>query len=300
MVGKDLFVLTNVFLDNSHCTNHLRCSLPFLCKIQVRAVIDKKKIAGTFPCLLLDEAQDFTALEVANFLSLGRTVFAVADIRQQIYERDDAAFKKLCDNVHTVETLKYHYRNGREICKFVDALRKDEGATPPMIDTSRYDEAVAPSSVSWKSCDLFDDQIGTVISTLETQIIAYPTEVIAILCPNNSQVKHVMNMLSAKGIDFSDNYVQVTLGGAEQAGVFVSTIHSAKGLEFRAAHLVGLEGLMNLPHSRGLVFTACARTKTSLALYHSGRINLFLRQLYADLYEQEKEVATSEAFGKVV
>ena len=35
MVGKDLFVLTNVFLDNSHCTNHLRCSLPFLCKIQV-------------------------------------------------------------------------------------------------------------------------------------------------------------------------------------------------------------------------------------------------------------------------
>jgi hypothetical protein len=34
MVGKDLFVLTNVFLDNPHCTNHLRCSLPFLCKIQ--------------------------------------------------------------------------------------------------------------------------------------------------------------------------------------------------------------------------------------------------------------------------
>ena len=36
MVGKDLFVLTNVFLNNSHCTNHLQCSLPFLCKIQVR------------------------------------------------------------------------------------------------------------------------------------------------------------------------------------------------------------------------------------------------------------------------
>ena len=35
--GKDLLVLTNAFLDNSHCTNHLRCSLPSLCKIQVRA-----------------------------------------------------------------------------------------------------------------------------------------------------------------------------------------------------------------------------------------------------------------------
>ena len=34
-MGKDLLVLTNVFLDNSHCTNHLQCSLPFLCKIQV-------------------------------------------------------------------------------------------------------------------------------------------------------------------------------------------------------------------------------------------------------------------------
>ena len=30
-------MLTNVFLDNSHCTNHLRCSLPFLCKIQASA-----------------------------------------------------------------------------------------------------------------------------------------------------------------------------------------------------------------------------------------------------------------------
>ena len=30
MVGEDLLVLANVFLNNSHCTNHLRCSLPFL------------------------------------------------------------------------------------------------------------------------------------------------------------------------------------------------------------------------------------------------------------------------------
>ena len=41
MVGKDLFVLTNVFLNNSHCTNHLQCSLPFLCKIQARAIASK-------------------------------------------------------------------------------------------------------------------------------------------------------------------------------------------------------------------------------------------------------------------
>ncbi|MBI3284810.1 MAG: hypothetical protein HYZ65_08180 [Burkholderiales bacterium] len=44
MSGKVLLVLTNAFLDNSHSINHLRRSLPFLCKIQVKS--NKRHVQG--------------------------------------------------------------------------------------------------------------------------------------------------------------------------------------------------------------------------------------------------------------
>jgi ATP-dependent exoDNAse (exonuclease V) alpha subunit len=44
------------------------------------------------------------------------------------------------------------------------------------------------------------------------------------------------------------------------------TVHSAKGSEFRAVHL--LEGEAFKPHNRELAFTAATRAKTEVSVYH--------------------------------
>ncbi len=263
----------------------------------IRKVIEKKGLKGSYECLLLDESQDFLPMEVNNFVDLGRTVFAVADSRQQIFTNNEG-YELLLERIGQPKVLRFHYRNGKPICELSDRLRKDESSTPPMTPTCNYKDS-AQSSVTWTTHASLQDQCDKVVEALATQIVAYPNEVIAVLCPRKEAVKTAIGALSGKGLQVSSNFAELALSESSNSKIFVSTIHSAKGLEFRAVHLVGIEGLMGMPHSRGLAFTGVTRAKTSLSLYHTGRIQGFLEQAFQDMYgETKKDVSLSEAFGK--
>ena len=50
--------------------------------------------------------------------------------------------------------------------------------------------------------------------------------------------------------------------------VVLSTTMGAKGVEFRAAHILAADNLKRFPTQRNLTYTAVTRTKTSLSVYH--------------------------------
>ena len=58
--------------------------------------------------------------------------------------------------------------------------------------------------------------------------------------------------------------------------IVITTFHAAKGLEFRALHLVGCCQLKKFHNNRQMAFTAVTRAKTSLAVYHSEDLHSYL------------------------
>jgi superfamily I DNA/RNA helicase len=62
----------------------------------------------------------------------------------------------------------------------------------------------------------------------------------------------------------------------QQRDICVCTLHSAKGLEFRAFHILAAEGLKKFPMQRELTFMGVTRAKTSLCIYHSGDLPSYL------------------------
>ena len=68
----------------------------------------------------------------------------------------------------------------------------------------------------------------------------------------------------------------------QKARICVTTIHSAKGLEFRALNIVYAEGLRRFQaQQRKLSYVAVTRAKTSLTVYHENPLPGFFKEALA-------------------
>ena len=226
-----------------------------------------------------DEAHDFLPEEIELFARLGHKLFAVADKRQKIYS-GEAPFSILeCVTDYQV-TLRHHYRNGYNICQFADLLATDRSSFEAIAPSSNYDERARPSAVLTHRCESLDEEIDRVFQKLDNQLKAYPDELIGIISPSKTATTRVWQRVSAS------KYVGIaTYQGEGQNISFdptiricVSTLHTAKGLEYRALHVVGCEEFKGRPLPRSLAFTAVTRAKTSLDLYYSGELMGFVEE----------------------
>jgi hypothetical protein len=86
---------------------------------------------------------------------------------------------------------------------------------------------------------------------------------------------------------------------ADSRPIWISTIASAKGLEFRALHIAGLD-LINKcgPQQKKLAFTGITRAKTSLDLYHQAALPGYLRGAIHALHPVSKPPSMGDVFGK--
>jgi DNA helicase IV len=138
------------------------------------------------------------------------------------------------------------------------------------MPTSNYDERAFPSSVTVnKSADL-DAQAAKAIKAIELQMKAYLDEEFAILCLK-AVLRKVWEGVSRSTIatyailqSSEDGYVPFEDGKP----VCVCSVHGAKGLEFRTVHLLDAENVGKSPLRRNITYTAVARAKTSLGIYH--------------------------------
>ena len=256
-------------------------------------LIARRNLSNIYDAILLDEAQDYTLEEIAQFKRLGTQLFAVADSRQQIYKKEDteqeplAAIRAAVDHVHP---LRYHYRNGREICKLADRIAKDSTDYEPLTPTSNYNEAANPSKVAIVQGDL-DTQCREIAVALRTQLRVYLNEFLAVVCPLREHVNEVWARLQ-KETDLAPKLCKID--DDEDAfdpakPICVCTVHGVKGLEVRALHFAAAEHVKKVPHQRNVGFTAVTRAKTSLTIYHDGDLKGWFESAVAGMHPPKGE-----------
>jgi len=266
---------------------------------KIASVVESRHLGQLYDTILIDEAQDLLPEEVGLFKKLSRNIFATADIQQKIYAIPDS-FPAVSESVDGEHRLQYHYRIGRDICRLADALQKGNPDHRLLSEFCNYDEVARPSSAELIAAADFDSQIQLALESLPSQLEAYPEELIGIMCLNKERTFEIWDHIRSS--EFGK--IAVLQGGGENAPfgpdtrVCVSTLHSAKGLEFRASHVLGCESLEASPHSLNLTYTAITRTKTSLKMYYSQNVPGFLEQAFADLQLEHDTPGFDDIFGR--
>jgi superfamily I DNA/RNA helicase len=103
----------------------------------------------------------------------------------------------------------------------------------------------------------------------------YPGELLAVMAPKKASVARIWGELHetelAPFLTVEDAGEHLSFSSTEP--ICICSLHAAKGLEFRAVHIVNCEELRSFGLNRNLIYTGVTRTKTSLSLYCSGKIN---------------------------
>lgn len=266
----------------------------------MEGVVESNNLAGVYDALLIDEAQDCLPDEIRLLARLGDNLFCAADERQKIY-RGRSAMAEIGKHVDTTCALRFHYRNGLRICRVADEIGKGWRDYRPLLDTANYAEAANPSTVDQKRCASLDEQVSTVLQRLGNQIAAFPDELIGVLCPTTDTMHAVSAMV--ENSHFAEHAFVLHSSSDESfpqgKPVVISTFHAAKGLEFRAAHLLACDELTSpsFRNNRQITFMAVTRAKTALSVYYSGPIHGYLESALASVEPDAPPPSLDEVFG---
>jgi len=255
-----------------------------------------------FDAIFIDEGQDCLPEEVELFSRLSEVLFVVADDKQKIYDTPDCV-SFLKNKIPAAQTtrLRFHYRSGVNICRTADSIIAAAGENR-LLPTCQYSEKENPSSVDVVRKDSLQNQVQYAIEELKDQLLAYPDEMLGIVCPKRQSLDDVVNMLVESDLSEECNFHVNDGDGYEPLDpskrIYVSTIHSAKGLEFRALHILDA-GSINFGSVRRVAYTAVTRAKTSLSIYHDGRIPPFLHSAAIAGQEPVEQASLEDLFKGV-
>ncbi len=266
--------------------------------LEIDKLVRTQKLARVYDAILLDEAHDYLPKEIALFSKLAKQIFAVADRRQKIYNGADAV-ETLESIVNEVHELHFHYRSGKKICIAADTVGKMTEGYEPLVKKCNYDDKAKPSTVIPFKCKDLPEQIAKIIKALKLQIKAYPDELLGVIVPRRDDMERVWEGLSASDIG-SLCVHQSSQSGYEAFGdrrICVCTIHSAKGLEFRAVHIPACEGIKRFATQRRMMFTAITRAKTSLSIYYSEDLPGYLESALVAVKPPSGSPKLADLFG---
>jgi superfamily I DNA/RNA helicase len=254
-------------------------------------------LGAVYQGLFLDEAQDYTSEEIRLLRKLAPTISAACDSKQKIYDGDDCT-GELEASVDEKRHLKFHFRNGRQICRVADAIMQGKANYTLMTQHSHYDEAEYPSSVTVRRGVDLDAQASAIESQIRDQRVAYPEEVIGVLCPRKVELNYIYEFLNASSL--AGEITRCNEAGFDPSRpIWLTTISSAKGLEFRAVHLAGLDFISSSgPAQRRLAFTAVTRAKTALTMYYEAKVPGYLDAAMRIFDPLKTSISKAMIFGK--
>jgi superfamily I DNA/RNA helicase len=264
-------------------------------------LLDKSpELERRFDVLLIDEIQDYTSAEITVLSRLSAVIIGAGDENQRIYQEGGAVqvFEGL---VNKKISLPRHFRNGKKICLVADAIFANKANQPNTYAMANYDESRMPSSVKKDVCVDFSKQVEKIIDEIMVQIRAYPDELIGVLFPKNDEVDEFCRLARLQG-GLSNTLYRVKDeddAWRDETRVIASTIHSAKGLEFRAVHMGACESIkpVGRKNQQRLAFTAVTRAKTSLRLYWVKQVPPYLSDAVQKAEDKIKDVTLSSLFS---
>lgn len=269
-------------------------------KVKATALLELIKdgrLGQIYEALLLDEAQDYFSEEIKVFRSITKTLVAAADVRQKVFAVDDSSII-LQESVDNIYELKFHFRNGRDICRLADGIMAGKPGHTPLVNYSSYDEAAYPARVTPKNGLSILKQAEAIAEQIADQRLAYPNDLIGVLCPRNEEVDAIFEFLNATPLAGEITRCSGRGFHAERP-VWLTTISAAKGLEFRAVHLAGLDALSRMGGAqRRLAFTGVTRAKTALTVYYEKSIPGYLDSALRPFNSVKKIITKSNIFGK--
>lgn len=265
--------------------------------VHTKKIFENHNNIPMFEVILLDESQDYLPEEIDLFKIASHRIFAIADSKQKIYSGQDS-ISILETIVHETIVLKYHYRNGHKICKLADGISKSNNKYDLLFPYSNYNEDLNPSSVEVFKCEDLEEQCKKIYEKLKLQLKAFPEEYIGILCPKKKYLRKVRDFfynstLSSMILAKSENDTYISF---DNKPIVISSLHSAKGLEFRAVHIVAYDQIKKIPRERNLSYMSVTRSKTSLSIYYSGDLPGYFEQAYNNLYLPKSEPELDELF----
>jgi superfamily I DNA/RNA helicase len=264
---------------------------------RMESLIEKGTIGKLFDALLLDEAQDYTQREIRIFAAISTVLVAAADKFQQVYEVGHG-LPELEKLIKTHHSLGYHFRNGRDICRIADQILTGYEDHQPLLPNAQYDEQAYPVKIAVKSGLTVEAQADAIYEQVKDQLIAYPEETIGIICPRNEEVAAIASRLEHLGLG---DYMTLCRSDSfdAEAPIWLSTMSAAKGLEFRCAHLAGLDFLKRMGGiQKRLAYTAVTRAKTALSFYYEVSVPPYLAGALKVVAPTSGAITKGRIFGK--
>ncbi len=262
------------------------------------AIHNAGQLGRMYQSILLDEAQDYSPKEIEIFRGLAKSLVATCDAKQKIYDGEDC-IPQLEKSVDVVRELTFHFRNGRKICLVADGIMDGKPGYVPLSTNCQYDEAEYPSSVAHQTGLDLAQQAKAMSEQLMKQRLAYPEDVLGVMCPKADDVTKIWEYLSQTDLvnDLTRCHEQ---DFDATRHIWLCTVASAKGLEFRAVHLAGLDNLSRVGRAaqRRLAFTAITRAKTALTLYWDKSIPGYLDSAIRRVAPTTKKISKNMLFGK--
>ena len=261
------------------------------------AELMNQTVQQPYDIILADEAQDLSANQVRaimHFAATPSSVIFILDAAQRIYPRG-FTWTEAGISVVKHHRLKDNHRNTREICQFALPLLNgldigDDGTFPD------FNSCVRNGPIPLVIKGRYSEQVDYVLDHIESNI-DLASESVAFLKPLGGRwFDHLRKELRKHSLGF----VQITREDEWPKGpenIALSTMHSAKGLEFDHVFVLGLNEEVT-PHGseagdtvfdnlRRLLAVAITRAKESVIVgYKPGEASSLISLLDSNTYHE--------------
>jgi superfamily I DNA/RNA helicase len=207
-------------------------------------ILDHAPEAAPSRRIYVDESQDLSPVDIATLKRLTRDGLILAgDQNQRIYQLGLSYRDAGLELRGRGKTLRRNYRNTDSIRKLASAYRQLAGERLP--ERFRGEGAGDAESTAWPAAprtgpqprvvraENYEAGAAQVVEWAARYLreIGYEPENVAILAPSNDDLRELLPLLEAAGLP-ACNVRSRGFEFEKSAGVRLSTLHSAKGVEF--------------------------------------------------------------------
>ena len=222
--------------------------------------------------VIVDEAQDYYPMHYYLLKNLFRDArfTIVGDVNQAVEEKSDISFYDEIISIFNFEKsnkifLNKSYRSSYEISKFSERFL-EEGISTEYF--KRNEET--PEIIHKNDYASLENKMIENIDIYKSQ--GYKS--IAIICKNRNEASSLYFKLKGKINVKLVDYV----GEQNLTGVIIVPVYLAKGLEFDAVMVYGVDSKAYYSiYDKKLLYIACTRALHRLSLYYTGKASKFLK-----------------------